>query len=814
MTDEGLYERALALSNQRRYRDARRLLDEAAEVEHDPERAARIAGTRAYVLTQLGEPSAGERICREALAMPRLSDHTRGVLAGQLASLLSHQGRMEDALEAFDLAITQLVDDPLAQANLRMNRSVLYMQRSELDAAAADLELAISAFRDVGQPVEVAEAQHNLGYVRLLRGELVEAMSQMASARPQIAAVSVANAAIGDVDRAEVLREAGLVRDAEQLLASASDAFGRERMPQARAEADLQRARSLLRHDPARARTVAGAAARRFEGLGATTWRWRADAVRLRAAFAAHAAGRGRRPPTAEVERAIRGLSRRGLRNDAAALRLARELSRIRAGEPSRSTAPPDEASSIEVRMLTHEVRASRTARSHDHRGTLRHAAAGLDELAEWQAAFGAIDLQNSAAMHGSALMQLGLDAAILTGDVATIFDWSERARHLSQQVVALRPPPDPQLAADLAELRLLRTESPDGDWLRSGRAREIADRVRRRQWSASAVHHVDVRVGLADVQQQLDADTAVLAYVYGSTGVRCLLVTAEDAEVFELPAARELPQLMAGLRADFDMSASAPPGPMREVVRRSLDRRLAQLSAVLVEAPLARTGATRIAITAPGLLAGLAWTLLPGLHGRLTTLAPSLSRWIASRRLHPATRVQFAAGPRVARADEEVRAAAAAWPDATVLTGDAATVDAVTAAAAACDVLHIAAHGRHAADNALFSGLELADGALFGHDIERMQRVPDIVVLSACEVGRSAVRWGEESLGMARTWLHAGARCVIAAPVVVGDDDACDLLAALHAGLAAGESPAAALAHASAATGITAPFQCHGAGF
>jgi len=54
----------------------------------------------------------------------------------------------------------------------------------------------------------------------------------------------------------------------------------------------------------------------------------------------------------------------------------------------------------------------------------------------------------------------------------------------------------------------------------------------------------------------------------------------------------------------------------------------------------------------------------------------------------------------------------------------------------------------------------------------------------------------------------------VIAAPVIVADDVACDLLAAMHVGLAAGEVPSVALAAASESTGIVAPFQAHGAGF
>ena len=146
--------------------------------------------------------------------------------------------------------------------------------------------------------------------------------------------------------------------------------------------------------------------------------------------------------------------------------------------------------------------------------------------------------------------------------------------------------------------------------------------------------------------------------------------------------------------------------------------------------------------------------------------------------------------------------------------TGGDATVTEVTALAAEVDVLHVAAHGRNALDNPMFSGLELTDGTLFGYDIDLIPRLPSTVVLSACEVGRSSVRWGEEALGMTRIWLHAGVRNVIAAPVIVADDDACELLAAMHEGLAAGVAPSEALAAASIRTGIVAPFQVHGAGF
>jgi len=262
-------------------------------------------------------------------------------------------------------------------------------------------------------------------------------------------------------------------------------------------------------------------------------------------------------------------------------------------------------------------------------------------------------------------------------------------------------------------------------------------------------------------------------------------------------------------------MVATVRTGPLAEVVRRSLDARLTALSEVLLYPPLRVAGDRRIVITAPGILAGIPWAMLPGVRGRAFTLARSATQW-AERHSEPyaAAAAGFGVGPRVARGDEEVRAAADAWASSTVLQGDAASVDAVTSLAARVDVLHVAAHGRHAVDNALFSGLELSDGTLFGYDIDRIDHVPDVIVLSACEGGRSSVRWGEEAVGMARIWLSAGARCVIATPVVVADDDACELLGTLHGELAAGRAPAEALAAASTRTGLVTPFQTHGTGF
>ena len=88
-----------------------------------------------------------------------------------------------------------------------------------------------------------------------------------------------------------------------------------------------------------------------------------------------------------------------------------------------------------------------------------------------------------------------GLHSAVRSGRPDVIFEWSERARHLSLQVVPLRPPPDETLADDLAELRMLRAD--DDRWLANPRAAELQARARERQWSATGSAAVHERASL-----------------------------------------------------------------------------------------------------------------------------------------------------------------------------------------------------------------------------------------------------------------------------------------------------------------------------
>ncbi|MEV0201403.1 CHAT domain-containing protein [Nonomuraea sp. NPDC050691] len=129
----------------------------------------------------------------------------------------------------------------------------------------------------------------------------------------------------------------------------------------------------------------------------------------------------------------------------------------------------------------------------------------------------------------------------------------------------------------------------------------------------------------------------------------------------------------------------------------------------------------------------------------------------------------------------------------------------------------HLAAHGRLHAAHPLFSSLHLSDGPLTLYDLERLRRAPRVVVLAACESGRSIVRAGDELLGLSATFLAHGARTVIASVVPVPDAETASPMAALHRLLAAGRSAATALAEAQGEVsgdlpGASAGFVCIGA--
>lgn len=148
-------------------------------------------------------------------------------------------------------------------------------------------------------------------------------------------------------------------------------------------------------------------------------------------------------------------------------------------------------------------------------------------------------------------------------------------------------------------------------------------------------------------------------------------------------------------------------------------------------------------------------------------------------------------------RVHDEVVALAPLFPRAVTLLGEQATRTALQAQSPSADVLHLACHGRFRSDNPLFSSLRLADGWLTVRDVYRLALNCELVTLSACETGMSAVAPGDELIGLARGFLSAGAPSLVVSLWNVDDAATADLMADFYDRLLAGDCPAAALRYA-----------------
>jgi tetratricopeptide (TPR) repeat protein len=166
-----------------------------------------------------------------------------------------------------------------------------------------------------------------------------------------------------------------------------------------------------------------------------------------------------------------------------------------------------------------------------------------------------------------------------------------------------------------------------------------------------------------------------------------------------------------------------------------------------------------------------------------------------------PRTGVGTAAGPvsalvigdpsgDLAAADAEAASVARALAGWQVLrlAGAAASRDAVLAALPTVRLFHYAGHATGPAAGAAFSALLLGDGARIDlGDLLAMPRVPEVVVLSACEAGADAFTAGGaagSTVGLAHAFIASGARAVVAPTRAVGDSDARAFVSRLYAAL------------------------------
>jgi hypothetical protein len=337
----------------------------------------------------------------------------------------------------------------------------------------------------------------------------------------------------------------------------------------------------------------------------------------------------------------------------------------------------------------------------------------------------------------------------------------------------------------------------------------------------------------LSEVAAELGAANRIMVSIVARRGqLRALLIGSGPARIVALGeyavAAEAQKRLIGDLNA---LAGRNPPARLAAVIAESIRRQLAVLTDEIVVPLRPMLGNQDLVVIPTRSLFGLPWGLLPDLRGRPVTVAPSASAWLSAHRSQlafprtgsaptnpptngppPGGTPLLVAGPDLVHADREVAELTRIYPTSRSLYGTAATVEATLRALEGAPIAHLAAHGHHERDNVLFSRLDLADGPLMAYDIQQLTRAPRQVVLSACDVGRTVVRTGDEILGFTAALLYAGTVSVISCLARIPDDAAAAVMVAYHRAIAAGAEPARALAAASLIQPL-ASFTCFGAG-
>lgn len=740
-------------------------------------------------------------------------------LAGLQGFLAVRAGRSEEALRRLDEAV-RLIDDaePIDACRALLNRGVLHADLRDLPQARSDWLDCARRARAAGFARLVFKANHNLGYWNFVAGRLPEALERMEAAAESLPGPAWPTQIL---DRARVLLEAGLIGVADQTFAEAADLFAAQHLPRDVAECELGRAEcALLRGEPAAALPLVAAARARFKRRGDDTWVLRAEQLALQAQARALAAS-GDVPRDREWS----ALARRAARVEADARAGGRETWALAAGyvrleaqlAQGRLAAPaavlealgpvrPDDP--IGLRLYGRRIRAMLALAAHERPRAARHIRAGQRDLALHRSRFGSLDLRTAGAVHGVALADLDVGMALASGRSTAVLDAAERARSVIGGASRVNPPSDPESAQLLTELRRLVDENRDVlPSAARDRARVLREEARlkhailARSWHEKGRPSDDRTSDADELRAALArrAQTTLLDVLEHHGRLLAVVVDDTGSRLRDLGDVDEVVELVRRTHADLEVTANPlVPGALRDAALRSLERGLDGLEARLRDVV---PPAGELVVVASGWLAALPWALLAPRVGRPTVVAPSVHHWLAhagTASSSPAE-VVAAAGPGLRHADDEVRRVAALWPGAHAVVGEQATVDRVARALSSPGVVHLAAHGRHEPDNPLFSSVRLADGPLFAHELDTGGDVPELVLLSSCEVGRASIRAGGEALGFASVLLRTGVGCVVAAAAPLRDETAREVMTRTHTLLRAGTPVAEALATATA---------------
>ncbi|MFD9893985.1 CHAT domain-containing protein [Amycolatopsis sp. NPDC059027] len=776
-----------------------------------------------------------------SISSPVSRAELHGVVDHNHGTLLMAVGRNDEATAYFDSSIAHKRDQLSRVADQAAlmgpyigtlaTRAMACTRLGELGRARADLVEAIELAEKHDRGTDAADVRRTLGGLELRVGDVPAALRHYNESERGYQELGAEIPARLRIEQAQALLAAGLADEAGRHLDEVLPIM-REQRSVNRDLSDVEQYRAaaaLMNGDLELAKTLAASARRRMVRWGCQTCVANTTLIgfhaELREALATSEFPAGL---PSRMLRAADAMPVPRLAEQAAVARMlaARlEIARRRLAKADELVARiprPGKLTSIDYQLLRRLCRAELAVARGEHGKALAEIRAGLAELDRVRDRMGGgLELVSGVAVHGRELAELAIRLVLADGNARKLFDWLERTRAQTYRYERLARVDDPELAERIAEVRgleqAIHQAQHDGHPVAALRARH-AERLReahRLGWHSSRWGAPRPVVTASGVAGQL-GDRVLVSFATSGGEVVAVVLGRGRCELVRLGPAGTAAENARMLHTDLDVLAPDNlPAALADTVRASARKRADLLDTQLLRPLAGLLGDGEVVVVPTGALYAVPWGVLPSLHGRPVAVAPSATAWLASAKVPVtgAADVVLVCGPNVPGALGEVGKLAVRFRTASVLDGDRATVASVLSELDGAALAHIAAHGSHEPENALFSRLEMTDGSLYAHEMTGLGRPPRQVVFAACDLALNRIRPGDEPLGFASVLLAGGSRTVLAPVCRVGDEAAASTMDDYHRTLAAGASPAAALAEAIAADPFRRPFVCLGAG-
>lgn len=397
-----------------------------------------------------------------------LSSGLDGVAAAraqvQRAGILLHLGRFDDAVADIRKALPVLrsAGDAPWQVQALSNRSLALIARRMFGAAEHDLLAASGICAEHDLELHAAYVEHNLGWLNSSRGQVIPALEHFALAENAFSRMGLQ---VGSLfaDRSELLLSVRMLDEARTAAESAVAVHRSQRRYAQVPEAQLLLSTiALVQGDQAVAASSADLALRGYRRIG------RRDGIAL-ARFAklqAELTGRSVRPARARrsaEELLAVGWPLPALEARVLAGMLALEHGQVAAAKADLAVAGrARHAGPADMRVRAWLAEALLRRADGRRRGAKSAVLAGLRVIENFSATVGATELRAHVSTHRGALAVLGLRMALEDGHPAAVLSFVERGRANALTPRAARPPADPDLSRDLADLRATSLEIAD----------------------------------------------------------------------------------------------------------------------------------------------------------------------------------------------------------------------------------------------------------------------------------------------------------------------------------------------------------------